>query len=120
MGEIIKLKLNKEFKRLYYSGRFVSHPLLVSYLKPNRRNVNRIGITTSKKVGNAVRRNRARRVILAAYRDLQPELPTGYDMVFVAREGTPDAKSTQVRDVMKEQLTKLRSMPQKKSGRRKK
>lgn len=112
MAQIQKLRLNKEFKRLYYSGRFLAHPLLICYLKKNRRPVNRIGITTSKKVGNAVKRNRARRVILAAYRELAPELPQGYDMVFVARDGTPCAKSTELLPVMRRQLTKLLAHPE--------
>ena len=107
MAEVKKLRLNKEFKRLYYRGSFLAHPLLVSYLKANRRPYNRIGITTPTKVGNAVCRNRARRIILAAYRTLQPELPTGYDMVFVARERTPQAKSTALLPVMRGQLNKL-------------
>lgn len=61
--KIAALKLNKEFKRLYYRGRFKGHPLLVTYVMKNGRNVNRVGITTGKKVGKAVDRSRARRVI---------------------------------------------------------
>ena len=45
----------------------------------------RLGITTSKKIGKAVQRNRARRLIKTAYRNLLPEIAPGYDIVVVAR-----------------------------------
>ena len=52
---------------------------------PNGLNVNRLGITVSKKVGNAVKRNRIRRHIFEAYRLNEQKLKVGYDFVFVAR-----------------------------------
>ena len=46
----------------------------------------RLGITTGKKVGNAVFRNRARRVLKAAYQECELSFPLGYDIVIVARK----------------------------------
>lgn len=105
--EMKTLKLNKEFKRLYYRGCFKSHPLLVTYLCRNNKKENRIGITTGKKVGRAVDRSRARRVIRAAWRQVSPSFPIGYDFVFVARMATPAAKSDQIARVMKGQVLSL-------------
>ncbi len=105
--KIAALKLNKEFKRLYYRGRFKGHPLLVTYVMKNGRNVNRVGITTGKKVGKAVDRSRARRVIRAAWWEVSHTFPVGYDFVFVARPGTPAAKSGQVARVMKGQVLSI-------------
>ena len=64
----------------------------------------RVGITTSKKIGNAVTRSRARRVIREAFRAAYPHVRPGYDFVFVARGKTAFLKSTQVHRVMMAQL----------------
>ena len=64
----------------------------------------RIGITTSKKVGNAVKRNRSRRVIGAAFNELSGRVKVGYDFVFVARALTPYLKSHEVKAAMEKQL----------------
>ena len=77
---------------------------LVLYVLKNRQRVLRVGITTSKKIGNAVQRNRARRVIREAFRPLAPEVHTGYDLVFVARGRTPFVKSTEVQAHLGRQL----------------
>lgn len=65
-----------------------------------------MGITTSKKIGNAVERNRARRIIRAAFRDNLPYLKNGYDFVFVARSRTKHLKSTDISAIMSKQLSK--------------
>ena len=65
-----------------------------------------MGITTSKKTGNAVERNRSRRIIRAAFRELTPYVGGGFDFVFVARSRTKRMKSTEIRDIMLHQLNK--------------
>ena len=65
-----------------------------------------MGITTSKKIGNAVERNRARRIIRAAFRDNLPYLKNGYVFVFVARFRTKHLKSTDISAIMSKQLSK--------------
>jgi len=65
-----------------------------------------MGITTSKKIGNAVERNRSRRVIRAAFREVQPLLKSGYDFVFVARSRTKYVKSTDLAMIMLNQMKK--------------
>ena len=109
MPEITTIKLNKEFKRAYYQGKFKAHPLLVTYRVKNRARKPRLGITTSKKIGCAVKRNRARRIIRAAYRELCAEgaVAGSWDFVFVARPDTPGAKTPDVKRVMRKQLELL-------------
>ena len=108
-----KLNLNKDFRRLYGRGRSQVHPLLVTYIILNRRGVIRYGITTGKKVGGAVERNRARRVIQAAVREnLQNVQCTGADIVFVARTRTVLAKSQDVAAVMKKHFKAGGLIPQ--------
>ena len=111
MGKIVTLKLNKEFRRAYGRGRSVAHPLLVTYVVKNRLGITRLGITTSRKIGKAVQRNRARRIIRQAYREVAAQLPVGYDIVLVARTRTVQAKSTQLAPVLAAHLKKLGLLP---------
>lgn len=74
MNQKTTLKLNKEFKRLYFKGKSAVHPLIVTYASKNRLGRNRIGITVTKKVGKAVCRNRCKRIIRAAFYQIDPML----------------------------------------------
>ena len=96
MNKKTTLKLNKEFRRLYFKGSSAVHPLIVTYACKNRLGRNRIGITATKKIGHAVQRNRARRVMKAAIDEHLDYNIGGYDLVFVARAQTPRLKSWQV------------------------
>ena len=78
------LKLNHIFRRLYHTGA-VANGYLVLYAKPNRLNVNRVGITVSKKLGHAVVRNRVRRRLREVYRLNEDRFAPGWDIVAVAR-----------------------------------
>lgn len=84
------LTKNKEFQRVYNKGKYSASALLVVYVLPNRFNVTRIGITTSKKVGNAVKRNRIRRLIKENLRILSDRVISGIDLVVVARKAEED------------------------------
>ena len=107
MLHTVVIKENHIFRRLYHRGKYQAHPLLVTKKKKNRLPVNRFGITASKKIGGAVERNRAKRVIRAAYRQLEPQLPLGWDIIFVARTRTTSVKMDEVAAVMRRQLAHL-------------
>ena len=98
------LKQNYEFRRAYTRGKCLTAPTLVTYAFKRRSGEARIGITTGKKLGNAVTRNRARRVIRAAWREVCPEVSGAADIVFVARARTAPANSRDVAGVMRNQL----------------
>ncbi|MDO4830431.1 MAG: ribonuclease P protein component [Clostridia bacterium] len=104
MNKYITLKDNRDFSRLYRRGRSFVSPVLVTYVTKNRSGNLRFGITTGKKIGKAVKRTRARRVIRAAYYELYPEMKQGFDIVFVARGKTPFVKSQVVCKAMKQHL----------------
>ncbi|MDR1408799.1 MAG: ribonuclease P protein component [Oscillospiraceae bacterium] len=102
------INVNADFRRAYGRGKSKADAILVSYALRTRHPVARYGITTSKKIGSAVERNRCRRVIRAAYMQLLPELPrAGWDFVFVARGRTKDVKSTEILRSMRGQLKAL-------------
>lgn len=104
MARYVTIKENRDFSRIYRKGKSFVSPVLVTYVIKRRGDKPRYGITTGKKIGNAVRRSRARRVIRAAYDALYPQLSPGYDLIFVARGKTPHVKSTVVQKAMRQQL----------------
>ena len=55
------------------------------YVLPNKKEINRIGITTGKRFGNSVQRNRMKRIIRESYRLSREKMKSGYDIIFVAR-----------------------------------
>lgn len=67
----------------------------------------RYGITTSKKIGCAVERNRAKRVIRSAFSQLEDRLNGDYDIVFIARTKTSKVKMQQVLEQMEKQFKAL-------------
>ena len=99
---------NRDFVRLYRRGQSAVSPLLVTYARRGEEQKRRrVGITATKKVGGAVQRNRAKRLIRAAWREVESEAPYGWDFIFVARARTTGAKMQQVRAAMAAQLKKL-------------
>ena len=106
MKKTDSLTQNFIFRALYRRGRQVSCRTMVVYVGKNRLGINRIGITTSKKIGKAHLRNRARRVIREAYRSLAAGLPEqgGLDFVFVARTRTTECRMQDVQAAMSKHL----------------
>ena len=109
--------LNKEFRHAYYQGKSRATPYFICYMVRGQSGQIRYGITTSKKIGNAVKRNHARRLIRAAFWSVMEQAQSGKDYVFVAREGILTAKSYQVAAAMKKCLQYL-SQPGNDAGRK--
>ena len=103
------LNQNKDFLRLYHRGKSAAKSGIVVYGMKSRLGVCRVGITASKKIGNAVQRNRCRRVIRAAWFQLlaEEELQGQWDLVFVARSKTGFLKSTVVKIQMADALRSI-------------
>lgn len=89
---------------MYYRAKSVVTPQVVIYYSKNRLSYNRLGITTGKKIGNAVKRNRSRRIIRQAFRESSPYIRRGYDFVLVARGKTPFLKTEDIRRTLLLQL----------------
>ena len=85
MKNSVSLKENRRFRFLYHKGTSHAHDWLVLYLKETQKPQNRLGLTVSKKVGNAVTRNHIRRLLRENYRLREDAIKIGYDLVFVAR-----------------------------------
>ncbi len=101
-----KLKQNYDFRRLYRKGKTFVTPYFVMYTLKGRKGKIRLGITAGKKLGCAVKRNRAKRVLYAAFRESLNNIVLGNDFVVVARTRILDVKSTEVKAVLMSQLEK--------------
>lgn len=112
MSRYITVKENREFSRAYRRGTSCVSPVLVTYALKVKGNSLRYGITTGKKVGNAVKRSRARRVIRASYFQLFDQIKPGYIFIFVARGKTPHVKSQVVYKAMRQHLKTLGALSQ--------
>ena len=76
-----RLKTNLQFKSVFdHKKRFVDD-LLVIYMAPNELDYCRLGVSIGKRFGNAVRRNRLKRVLREAFRLEQHNLPQSFDYV---------------------------------------
>ena len=85
MKQFISLKNSLEFGNVYKRGKSYANKYLVMYIVDNGLEINRLGISVSKKVGNSVVRHRITRLIREAYRLHQIDLMVGKDIVVVAR-----------------------------------
>lgn len=91
MNKTKSLKLNTDFRRTYYKGKSVACRHIIVYIRKNRLNSNRLGLTCSKTIGKAVVRNRIKRLMRESYRLMEYKVNSGYDIVIVARHRTVGA-----------------------------
>jgi len=79
-----RLRRSSDFERIKHEGRLLKGSLMLIRLAPGLEGITRVGYIVSKKNGNAVVRNRIKRMFRAAAREAS-SLPCGYDMVIIPR-----------------------------------
>ena len=104
MQRQLRLTRSTDFKRVRRDGRSNAHPLIVLITLENNLPITRVGVAAGKRVGNAVKRNRAKRLMRAALRDLHPKIKTGWDLIVIARTPIIQVKMPQVRDALQQLL----------------
>ena len=92
------LTASQEFDRVYRNGSVYRGRLLSIYVLPNALDSPRLGLSVSRRVGNAVKRNKVRRRLKEIFRALVTSLPDGADFVIVARSPAAEASFEELKD----------------------
>ncbi|WP_035172526.1 ribonuclease P protein component [Caldanaerobius polysaccharolyticus] len=98
MSGTVKLKSSADFKFVFENGKYISNDFFVVYYVKNGFDCNRVGFSSSKKIGSKVKRNRARRLLKEVYRLNESRVKRGYDMVLIARDGIQGADFARLQD----------------------
>jgi ribonuclease P protein component len=80
-----RIQASHIFRQLYAEGRRQQSRFVVLYARANPTGNRQLGVVTSRRVGNAVQRNRARRLLRETYRHHKHQLPAHLQLVMIAR-----------------------------------
>ena len=100
----LTLRKQRDFSRVYNRGSSRGSRYVVILYRKNGLGYTRTAFVSSKKVGNAVTRNRARRLMKEAYRNLQADMVKGRDIIFVARNTIEGCREEEVEKKMRTAL----------------
>jgi ribonuclease P protein component len=101
-----RLTQSTDFKRVRRFGKSYAHPLVVLVVLPSEGTRTRIGIAAGRSVGNAVQRNRAKRMLREAIRPLLPEVKSGWNVILLSRSPMAQASLTETRNALSQLLSK--------------
>lgn len=87
-----RIRKNMEFKKVYKIGKSYWNRNLVLYINKNKLNDTRIGFTVTKKIGNAVTRNKVRRKMKEICRLNFENIQPGYDLIFISKKNVVNMK----------------------------
>ena len=94
------LKKNSDFQTVYQKGKSKGNRLLVMYVVENHQQINRIGISISKKVGNSVVRHHFCRLVRESYRLHEEIFNSGLDIVVVARKNAASSSYGEIESAL--------------------
>ena len=97
-----RLLNRKDFVNLNKSGKRYHTAHFTLIFKQNGLDDTRLGITVSKKIGNAVKRNRVKRLIREFFRLHKKFFPQRYDIVIVAKMGASDLDFSKIKEELGE------------------
>lgn len=85
MKKRFRVRKSEEFKKIMNNKRFYASPSLVLYVKPKVEDKARIGISVSKKLGNAVKRNKIKRQVRMMVQEIY-SFEEAFDCIILVRE----------------------------------
>ncbi|HLX64759.1 MAG TPA: ribonuclease P protein component [Planctomycetota bacterium] len=92
-----RIRSGKDFQRVYAARKSIRAAELTIAYCPNGLAFSRLGLSVGRVHGNAVRRNRIKRVFRAAFREARHALPAGFDYVLIPRKGVVEYASAAVK-----------------------
>src|SRR5690554_2489728 len=100
MEKKYRLRKNIEFKKVYSGGKNYWNRNLTLFVKKNKLEETRFGITVTKKISNAVVRNKIRRRIKEIYRENFYKIKSGYDLIFIPKKNVIDISYKELESAM--------------------
>jgi len=100
------LRNRDDFSRIYRKGRSIGERYVVLFFMKNGLEYNRTAFLASKKVGNSVQRNRARRLMRESWKKHRDVLPAGYDFIIIARNKINGRSCQQVQESLDSAINK--------------
>jgi ribonuclease P protein component len=104
MNRRFRLTSSTEFKRVRRSGKSYAHPLVILIVNRNHLDRSRFGVTTTRSLGSAVARNKAKRRLRESLRPELNRVESGWDCVWVARPELVDAPWTDLMSAVEDLL----------------
>ncbi|SHG72738.1 ribonuclease P protein component [Ornithinibacillus halophilus] len=106
-----RVKDNKEFQQIFKQGKsFANRQLVLYYRKKTDQKHFRVGLSVGKKIGNAVMRNRIKRLLRQAFLDLKDQVKSEYDIIIIARNPTKNMDYFEIKKSLIHLLSKQKLM----------
>lgn len=114
MKKAYRIKKNEEFQEVFKKGKsFANRQLVLYYFKKEEQEHFRIGLSVSKRIGNAVVRNQIKRYLRQAFLEFKENVDQKYDLVIIARQPTKDMNFAEMKKSLTHVLTKSKLFKQK-------
>ncbi len=109
-----RLGANREFQNVYNQGRSIASKYTVLYWTPVADRPGKVGFAAGKKLGNAVLRNRLKRLLREAWRLSELPVPENFDFILVARRPLMDRGLKEAEQGLRENLQRSKLLKQEK------
>jgi ribonuclease P protein component len=120
MRKEFRVKRNKDFQEIFKKGTSAANRQFVVYtLKKTEQSHFRIGLSVSKKIGNAVTRNQIKRYVRQAFHEFEGQLHNDADYVIIARKPTAEMGFFEVKKSLTHVLKVAKAFKRTKSGEKK-
>jgi ribonuclease P protein component len=106
-GRRLRLSTAAQFDSVFKRGARLAGRLFLIVYAPNRVQRHRLGLAVGRKVGGAVARNRARRLLRESFRRAERPARNGYDLVVVAHQGIVASGQAEVDREFRERLKRI-------------
>lgn len=106
-----RLRHNRDISRVRQEGQRWYHALAALHVRASQQEVSRFAFVASRQVGNAVQRNRAKRLLREATRTYLPHIAPGWDCLIVARSAAAQADYQDVLAAINQLLQRAHLLP---------